>query len=107
LSDREFASPEALLTGRFIGNLTPRSPMDFAAFENGDGTMHRRAVSNQKFRIGQMVDFVPSKTGVPASARSYKIMRVLPLEGGEQLYRIKTITEAFERIARESELLHS
>lgn len=69
--------------------------------------MNTRAASNQKFRIGQMVDFVPSKTGVPASARSYKIMRVLPVEGGEQLYRIKTITEAFERIARESELLHS
>ena len=48
-----------------------------------------------------------SKTGVPASVRSYKIVRVLPSERGEQLYRIKTIAEAFERIARESELLRT
>jgi len=52
-----------------------------------------------------MVDFVPSQRGVSASARSYKIMMLLPSEGGERLYRIKTIAEVFERIARESELL--
>jgi hypothetical protein len=32
-------------------------------------------------------------------------MKLLPSEGGERLYRIKTIAEVFERIARESELL--
>jgi hypothetical protein len=72
----------------------------------GDRGMSKR-LTDHKFRVGQMVDFVPSKTGVPASARSYKIVRVLPSEGGEQLYRIKTIAEAFERIARESELLRT
>lgn len=60
-----------------------------------------------KFKVGQMVDFVPSNRAVPASARSYKILRVLPNEGGEQLYRIKTIAEAYERVARESELLRT
>jgi hypothetical protein len=52
-----------------------------------------------------MVDFVPSQRGLAASARSSKIMKLLPSEGGERLYRIKTIAEVFERIARESELL--
>jgi hypothetical protein len=65
----------------------------------------RRAAATSKFKVGQMVDFVPSQRGLAASARSYKIMRLLPTEGGERLYRIKTIAEAFERIARESELL--
>jgi hypothetical protein len=37
--------------------------------------------------------------------RFYKVTRVLPTEGRERLYRIKTIAEAFERVARESELL--
>jgi len=60
-----------------------------------------------KFKVGQMVDFMPSSRTVSASVRSYKVLRVLPNEGGEQLYRIKTIAEAFERIARESELLHT
>lgn len=60
-----------------------------------------------KFKVGQMVDFMPTSRAVPASVRSYKVLRVLPNEGGEQLYRIKTISEAFERVARESELLHT
>ncbi len=54
-----------------------------------------------------MVDFMPTNRAVPASVRSYRVLRVLPNEGGEQLYRIKTIAEAFERVARESELLHT
>ncbi len=62
---------------------------------------------HSKFKVGQMVDFVPSNRAVPASARSYKVLRVLPNEGGEQLYRIKTIAEVYERIARESELLRT
>ncbi len=67
--------------------------------------MANSRVAKAKFRVGQMVDFVPSQRGVDASARSYKIMMLLPSEGGERLYRIKTIAEVFERIARESELL--
>ena len=61
-------------------------------------------MSHHKFRVGQMVDFFPSRSGVPASARAYKVLRLLPKESGEPLYRIKTIAEVFERIARESEL---
>jgi hypothetical protein len=60
---------------------------------------------DNKFRVGEIVDFYPSQRGVPASARSYKILRLMPSDGGERLYRIKTIAEAFERIARESELV--
>lgn len=60
-----------------------------------------------KFRVGQMVDFMPSNRAVPASVRSYKVLRVLPNESGEQFYRITTMAEAFERVARESELLHA
>lgn len=60
---------------------------------------------SNKFRVGEMVDFFPSQRGVPASARSYKILRLIPYEGGERLYRIKTIAEAYERVARESELV--
>ncbi len=64
-------------------------------------------MSNHKFKVGQMVDFIPSRAGVPPSVRAYKILRLLPQEGGEPLYRIKTIAEAFERIAKESELMRS
>jgi hypothetical protein len=58
---------------------------------------------SHKFRIGQMVDFVPAQRYSAASC-SYKILRLLPSEGGERLYRIKTITEGCDRVVRESEL---
>ena len=45
--------------------------------------MTRGQASIHKFKVGQMVDFVPSKSGVPASARSYKVLSLLPTEGGE------------------------
>jgi hypothetical protein len=64
-------------------------------------------MASHKFKVGQMVDFIPSRAGVPASVRAYKVLRLLPHERGERLYRIKTIVEAFERIAKESELVGS
>jgi hypothetical protein len=36
---------------------------------------------DNKFKVGEMVDFFPSKRGVPASARSYKVLRLIPYEG--------------------------
>jgi hypothetical protein len=51
-----------------------------------------------------MVDFTPGRSGVPTSVREYKVLRVLPREQGDQLYRIKSAVEVFERVARESEL---
>ncbi len=57
------------------------------------------------YRVGQMVDFHPSqRVGVTMTAREYKVLRLLPVDCGERMYRIKTIAEPFERIARESEL---
>jgi hypothetical protein len=61
-------------------------------------------MSSPKFKVGQMVDFFPSKRGVGGSVRAYKILRLVPHESGERCYRIKTIAEAFERIVKESEL---
>jgi hypothetical protein len=46
-------------------------------------------MANHKFNVGQMVDLIPSRAVIPALVRAYKILRVLPQEGGEPLYRIK------------------
>ena len=62
-------------------------------------------MAQAKFKVGQMVDFNPARATIPASTREYKVLRLLPIEGGEQKYRIKTIAEQFERIAKESELV--
>lgn len=67
--------------------------------------MSNSRMSVPKFRVGQTVDFSPSLRGLAVAARLFKVTRVLPTDGGERQYRIKTIAEAFERVARESELL--
>jgi hypothetical protein len=62
-------------------------------------------MSRHKYKVGQAVDFVPGgRWGVPAAAREYKILRLLPFEGGDLQYRIKSSAETFERVAKEREL---
>ncbi len=65
-----------------------------------------RALSTprHKYKVGQAVDLRPGRWGLPASSREYKIVRLLPIEGGERMYRVKSEAETFERIAKESEL---
>lgn len=57
-----------------------------------------------KFKIGQTVSYSPGRSAMAASSREYKIVRLLPPEDGQNLYRIKGISETFERMARESDL---
>lgn len=57
-----------------------------------------------KFRIGQLVDYSPGRMGFPASVRSCKIVRLLPVEDGQPQYRIKCPAENVERVAKESTL---
>lgn len=64
-------------------------------------------MAQHKFKVGQLVDFAPSRPGVPTSSRRYEVMRLLPAEGGVNLYRIKSRDESFERMARENELARS
>lgn len=57
-----------------------------------------------KFKVGQTVDFKPSRMGFPAANRECTIVRRLPIEGGNHLYRIKCAAEAFERVVSEAQL---
>ena len=57
-----------------------------------------------KYKLGQAVDLNPGRWSLPASSREYKIVRLLPVESGERMYRVKSEAETFERIAKESEL---
>jgi hypothetical protein len=57
-----------------------------------------------KFKVGQSVRFTPGKMTPPAGGQAYTILRALPAEDGEYRYRIKSVYEPYERIARESEL---
>ena len=57
-----------------------------------------------KFKVGQTVDFSPGRGTMASMSRLYKIVQLLPPEGGQFLYRIKGNSEPFERIAGERDL---
>ena len=60
-------------------------------------------MSKHKFALGQTVRF--TYRGYLATGRDdYKVTRLLPVEGIECEYRIKSAGEPFERVARESQL---
>lgn len=56
-----------------------------------------------KFKVGQTVDFSPRR-GTVSGAGRYKIVKLMPPEDGQFLYRIKGSSEPFERVAREPDL---
>jgi hypothetical protein len=57
-----------------------------------------------KFRVGQTVFYTSSPISRPGASGSYKVVRLLPSDGDDYQYRIKNSGEAFERVARESQL---
>jgi hypothetical protein len=59
--------------------------------------------SGPKFRVGQMVRFVPG-THERAYGGQYEVVAKLPEERGEEQYRLKSTSDGHERIVRESQI---
>ena len=57
-----------------------------------------------KFRIGDDVHIIAGLLGRGDATGVYKVVRVLPTEGDEQQYRIKSASEPHERVAKASQL---
>ena len=57
-----------------------------------------------KYRVGQTVFYTSSPITRPGAAGSYQVVRLLPSDGEDYQYRIKNPGEAFERVAKESQL---
>jgi hypothetical protein len=57
-----------------------------------------------KFRVGQTVLFTSSPITRPGASGTYKVISLLPSDGDDYQYRIKNSGEAFERVAKESQL---
>ncbi len=53
---------------------------------------------------GETVYFTASNVARPAATGTYEVIRLLPTDGDDCQYRIKSSTEAFERVAKESQL---
>jgi hypothetical protein len=63
-------------------------------------------LKEHKFQIGQSVCFTSRPVGHMASDGTYQVLKLLPFEGDDCQYRIKSASEAFERVAKESQLDH-
>ena len=61
-------------------------------------------MSAHKFRIGDDVHLIAGMIGRGDGTGVYKVVRLLPSEGDEQQYRIKSATEPHERVAKQSQL---
>jgi hypothetical protein len=69
--------------------------------------VRRIALKEHKFQIGQTVYFTSRPIGHMAANSTYQVVRLLPSDGSDYQYRIKNANEAFERVARESQLEYS
>jgi len=57
-----------------------------------------------KFRSGQTVHLSRSLTTRSTPDGDYKVVRQLPVDGGEPQYRIKSEREPYERVVKESDM---
>ena len=57
-----------------------------------------------KYKVGETVYFTASNVSRPAATGTYEVIKLLPIDGDDCQYRIKSTTEAFERVAKESQL---
>jgi hypothetical protein len=70
----------------------------------GDVLYRRPALRAHKFQVGQSVYYTSSPVMRPGASGKYKVVRLLPSDGDDYQYRIKSAGEAFERVAKESQL---
>jgi hypothetical protein len=66
--------------------------------------MMGNAVTNHKFKVGQTVSYTSRLIGAVTTQAIFRITQLLPPEGDEFQYRIKTVSEPHERVAKESQL---
>jgi len=61
-------------------------------------------VRSHKYQVGETVYYTSPTFGRTAATGSYIVVKLLPSEGDDYQYRIKSSGEAFERVAKESQL---
>jgi hypothetical protein len=78
--------------------------VEMAAVTVAQVTALSPALRTHKFDVGQTVFYTSSPISRPGASGTYKVVRLLPSDGEDYQYRIKNPGEAFERVAKESQL---
>jgi hypothetical protein len=63
-----------------------------------------RCACDHKFKVGQPVHYTGGPFGSANPNNIYKVTQLLPPEGDDFQYRIKSAAEQYERVAKESQL---
>lgn len=61
-------------------------------------------MSDYKFKLGQTVRYTSGPYGRSNGSGIYQVTRLLPIEGDDRQYRIKSTSEPHERVVKESQL---
>ena len=61
-------------------------------------------IQRHKYQVGQAVYYTSPTFGRASASGNYTVVKLLPSEGDDYQYRIKSSGEAFERVAKESQL---
>ena len=61
-------------------------------------------LSNHRFKIGQTVSYTSGPHGRGSTSGVYKITQLMPQEGDDRQYRIKSANEPHERVVKESQI---
>ena len=61
-------------------------------------------LKSHRYILGQAVRYTSGPFGRFGAGGSFRIVKLLPSDGEEFQYRIKNTEEAFERVAKESQL---
>jgi hypothetical protein len=61
-------------------------------------------LSDHKFKLGQSVHYTSGPYGRGNGSGVYQVTKLLPVEGDDVQYRIKSATEPHERVVKESQL---
>ena len=109
LAKKAIPSPLAgkkLKRSEIVGRLTQRSS---AGGDPGRPKTVRAAApvtaepARHKYHAGETVTLVPTRYGANRDGR-FEVVRLLPEEQGVNHYRLKSVTDGHERVAREDEL---
>jgi hypothetical protein len=68
------------------------------------GALEAAPIRGHKYRVGETVYFTSPTFGRAAATGIYTVVKLLPSESDDYQYRIKSSGEAFERVAKESQL---
>jgi len=107
---RAAKASRSLVLNKTVSRQAPAKPDATAAAKIAAETVAQRLIARSavlrthKFRVGQTVLYTSSPITRPGASGTYKVVKLLPSDGEDYQYRIKNADEAFERVAKESQL---